>query len=352
MKKGVSMTNARILARDGAADWLAVLGDAACTEVERHEFLLWLRTSTVNVEEFLELSTLMHRLQDPAMWPKFDVQALIDEALAGSVAPSVTRIGAPAETRKPKAVFVPRFAAAAAVILSVTALVMLGMGWFGSDRYHTAIGEQRLVTLNDGSVMQMNTKSNAVATFTSDERAIDLVDGEAIFRVKKDPSRPFVVRSGEARIVAVGTAFNVRTLQKKTVVTVLEGRVHVLDARTGAASDMGTAAGTFVESGQQLEIANGVSQSPIALADANLIIAWADRRIVFENTPIAAAVTEFSRYSVRHITVVDEELQRRQISGVFNSTDPESLIQFLSNDPRVQVRNDGNGWIVKLRAAE
>ena len=54
-----------------------------------------------------------------------------------------------------------------------------------------------------------------------------LLRGEARFQVAKNPARPFVVATREARVRAVGTLFNVRTDGAVTDVAVLEGRVEV-----------------------------------------------------------------------------------------------------------------------------
>jgi len=54
--------------------------------------------------------------------------------------------------------------------------------------------------------------------FTSNERTIDLLEGQALFRVAKDPARPFVVASDGTRVRAVGTQFDV--YRRKTGTTV------------------------------------------------------------------------------------------------------------------------------------
>jgi ferric-dicitrate binding protein FerR (iron transport regulator) len=56
-------------------------------------------------------------------------------------------------------------------------------------------------------------------------RDIELLSGQALFDVAKDPGRPFVVRSGGTEVRAVGTQFDVYKKHHGVVVTVIEGRV-------------------------------------------------------------------------------------------------------------------------------
>src|SRR5262249_31093929 len=77
-------------------------------------------------------------------------------------------------------------------------------------RYRTSIGEMRVVPLSDGSVISLNTDSEVVIAYSDARRSIQLIRGEALFDVSKDPLRPFVVRAGEMEVRAVGTSFTVR----------------------------------------------------------------------------------------------------------------------------------------------
>ena len=81
-ERAKTLESTRQASRESAAYWLAVLEDPDCTAEERREFIAWLRSATANVEEFLRVGTLLHRLRDPKLWPAKDVQALIDEAQA------------------------------------------------------------------------------------------------------------------------------------------------------------------------------------------------------------------------------------------------------------------------------
>lgn len=326
--------------RAAAAQWLATLEAGDCAEDERREFIAWLRASTHNVEEFLRVGSLLHRLGDPKLWPVKDVAALIEEARAPASIerlPAAGRAAAPASTTG-------RWAMAASI---AGLLVIGGLTWrYLSTRevtYSTLVGEQRTVQLPDGSHMQLNTHSTVATTFQRQARHIRLLEGEALFHVAKDPARPFIVDSADGRAVAVGTAFNVRADSSKTTITVVEGRVRV----SGAAVD--SQDGILVSGGEQVVIARGVPPSARTFPNTDSVTAWTKRKIVFENTPMSVAVAEFSRYSAKRVVLVDEPLRSRRISGVFASNDLQSLVQFLASDPRIEVRQDDAGWTARLR---
>ena len=348
-----NLESTRQASRESAAYWLAVLEDPDCTAGERREFIAWLRSATANVDEFLRVGTLMHRLRDPKLWPAKDVQALIDEAQAP---PSVSRLRPGTSDSRVPATTTRRWATAA----SVAAFLVLGVAaWriYGTqtETYSTSTGEQRVIDLADGSRLQLNTRSRVATEFSRKGRRVQLLDGEAIFYVAKDARRPFVVESANARVTAVGTAFNVRADTQQTTITVLEGRVRVSgsqDAVETATRISSQRSDLILGSGEQAVITQDEPTPRKSPSNVAVVTAWTKNRIVFENTPMSEAVAEFARYNGRRVTLVDEELRTRKISGVFASNDLQSLVQFLASDPRVEITSDATGWTVRLRAEQ
>jgi transmembrane sensor len=336
---------------DEAAEWLAILSDRACTEEERQDFVAWLRRSNLHVEEFLRISALTRRLTGTDSLPRVDVEELVRNAradLAGGT--RVTDIS-PRSSAPPRPTRPPWLWAIAACVPVVAILALVAARFGLSDwltpTYATSLGELRSITLEDGSVVELNTQSRLQTRFTPRERRVELLSGEAVFKVAKNPARPFRVAAGSAEIVAVGTAFNVYAQSSRTVVTVLEGRVRV----RGQTSVPRTAA-TQARAEQELELARGeqaiiAPHAPIArasLADPRRVTSWTERRLVFEETPLAEAAAEFARYNARLIRINDAKLGELHITGVFDATDPASLVQFVEAYGSVGVREDRGGW--------
>jgi transmembrane sensor len=342
-------------AAQGAAHWLATLSDENCSEAQRQQFFEWLRGSTHNVDEFLRLSTLTRHAGKRELWPDQSIEALIAAARASA---NVTELASDKteNTRSRARTIVPWAIAASlacvgaigALVLSNTRVVDMFTGV-----YSTHVGEQRSIALEDGSVVELNSQSRLRTRFSAGLRAVELLEGEAIFRVSKDPQRPFRVRTGATDIVAIGTAFNVNATEARTIVTVLEGRVRV-NNRAETPADAAPKTGDsvdFVELavGEQVIVARERPIVRVALNDTQKVTSWTERRLIFEETTIAAAASEFARYSAREIRIEDPQVGARKITGVFDATDPASLMEFLSSDETLEVRPNGDGWLVRGR---
>jgi transmembrane sensor len=343
-------------AQQCAAHWLAVLSDENCTDAERRQFLVWLRASGQHVDEFLRLGRLNAHFGRRELWPDESIADLVAAAKASGER-NVTTLDAPADVLTPREERSPprwALAAAAACVFVVAGLTagrsQLGE-WF-TPEYVTAVGEQRSIILEDGSVVELNSQSRLRTRFKDNLRAVELTQGEAIFRVAKDPRRPFRVRTGATDIVAIGTAFNVRANDARTVVTVLEGRVRVnqRDAAEQSAARTARALSEFeLAVGEQLIVAKAQPAIRVSLRDTEKVTSWTHRRLIFEDTPLAAAAAEFARYSSRTIRIEDANVGERKINGVFDATDPASLAEFLSADETLEVRDAANGWAVHAR---
>jgi ferric-dicitrate binding protein FerR (iron transport regulator) len=113
-------------------------------------------------------------------------------------------------------------------------LFALGALWFVSSVWRvpshvvTATGEQQDLTLTDGSMLHLNSDSEARIALSALERRVILVRGEAHFAVANESERPFLVSTPQATVKATGTVFNVQVAGKKTTVSVLEGSATIL----------------------------------------------------------------------------------------------------------------------------
>ena len=91
----------------------------------------------------------------------------------------------------------------------------------------TGVGETRTIRLPDGSIISAGADTDLVATLLKGSRTVVLGNGEAYFRVVKNPGRPFTVRAGDTTVTDIGTAFDVRRTLNGVIVAVAEGVVDV-----------------------------------------------------------------------------------------------------------------------------
>lgn len=344
--------NAQIL--DEAGQWFVELDEAEIDLAQRRAFDEWLRRSPEHVRAFLELVPLWEQAGAPRTASQVDPRQLIEMALNAGA--DVTPLVPATTTVVQPPAFVARIPARPYWHAAAAAMVVIGVilfAWWRSVAIHiysTGTAEQRSVVLSDGSTIELNARSRMRVRFTATERTIDLIDGQVLFRVAKDASRPFVVRSEGARVQAIGTEFDVYRKKGKLTVTVLEGRVSVYPASAPPAEASGQVADTTVllSAGQRTSIVNNAVEKPMP-ANVTAATAWTQRRLMFQKAPLAEVVDEFNRYNARQLRIEDAGIETFLVSGTFSSTDPASLLRFLSEQPGMRILEDGD--VIRIVAA-
>jgi transmembrane sensor len=344
-----------------ACEWFVDCRAGDLDDAARHAFDCWLRKSPEHLSAYLELAAIWK--EGPLLDPKgkFDRETLIAQATADRdnvVELSNSRNGSDAsrydvvapEREQHRRIRRRRFAAIAASIALVTGAALLFLRIFQPPTYATAIGEQRSLALADGSTVELNSRSKIVVRYSTHGRDVELLQGQALFRVAKDATRPFIVKTGTTLVRAVGTEFDVYQKRDGTVVTVVEGRVAILTGHPIALPDQGVpptamnepplstlqfptvpsgqVGNIMVAAGEQLTVTRKVIQIAQHPNIANAT-AWTQRRLVFESASLEDVADEFNRYNDRQLIVADPRLETFHVSGVFSSTDPASLIRFL-----------------------
>jgi transmembrane sensor len=345
-----------------ASEWLIELRVGDIDAVARGRLDSWFRESPHHIRAFLELSSIWEDGSDPDLDRDHSTDALIAKARAATNVIPLEKAGREARRSPEKPAPKPRRVSALTalarvfswrpVVLASIAVACVGVGLLVLQSvlnpiYATDTGEQRTVRLRDGSQVTLNSHSRIRVRFSSHERDIDLLEGQVLCRVARDPSRPFVVRSDSIRVRAVGTQFDVYRKPSGTVVTVVEGRVVVLPPPTDITAVPSAAPprkdsnpdalGTIlVSAGEQVTVTTS-TVTPPTHADVVAATAWTQQEIVFDLTSLPDVVQEFNRYNVRKLVVSDARLNDFHITGVFSSTDPASLLRFLLAQPGITV---------------
>ena len=228
--------------------------------------------------------------------------------------------------------------------------------------------------LADGSQVMLDTQSELQVSFSPSERLVRLTHGQAFFEVSKDAHRPFVVDTGRRRLVAVGTAFDVRLDGDQLKVTMLEGTVRV--ERTEEASTPLGVPGTAIPPGATVRQvrgrplssrlgrpmpwrpsspANSLSadaqrEDRVRTTDPERDTSWRRGQVIFENTRLAEAVAELNRYSEAKIQLADPELGDIRLSGAFATGRPTVFVEAITAYYPIEVtRSDDRAVVLRKK---
>ncbi|WP_293855679.1 FecR family protein [Steroidobacter sp.] len=237
-----------------------------------------------------------------------------------------------------------RATAAAVAVLAV----MVTWSWYvvTPHTYRTRAGELRVVTLPDSSRVHLDASTEVRVSYSDNARKLSLLKGQARFEVARDVMRPFSVLAGNRRVVALGTVFNVDLLEQELRVTLIEGKVMVLDQ--GARADPGRVPARDIElaPGQQLKVAPA-GKEEVILADVQRAIAWESGKLVFDDEPLAQIVTRVSRYSQQPVTVADAHTGALRMSGVFEAGDVTTFVETVKDYLDVEIEQRDGGFLLK-----
>lgn len=324
---------------DEAAEWFIAQRTGKLSAEERERFIRWLGDSAANVREYLAIAELWGSLPagaDVRSASTEDLKADLhsSNAIASLSSLSASLIETGSRARK-------RFGWAQAALAACLLVAIGGVAWLITiqvkpEEVITRRGEQRSMELPDGSVLQLNAMSHVVVTYDERARRVQLRQGEALFRVAKDSSRPFEVTTADAVVRAIGTTFNVYYRGGDTRVAVVEGKVHVLAHQEPV--------GLTANEAAHVSKTGPVVRAPV---EAQKVIAWTQRRLIFDEEPLAQVVDQFNLYNVEQFSLEDEELRRLRINGVFDADDPQALVAYLQRVQSVEVEHKKNG--IRLR---
>jgi transmembrane sensor len=210
-----------------------------------------------------------------------------------------------------------------------------------ADIFDTGVGGHRIITLVDGSRIELNTTTMLRTLISKKRRDVWLDRGEAFFDVAHIEESLFVVHAGPRTITVGGTQFSVRRDADKVTVAVLKGRVRVEDPMRGESSATTTVTPGDVAIGEGSSMM--VISKPIAAIEANLT--WRDGRLVFAATSLAQVADEFNRYNHQRLVISDPAVAAIRISGTFKASNVEAFVRLLKEAYGLKVESMADGTI-------
>lgn len=301
--------------------WFVQLRDGDVDAATRKAFDAWLVASPDHARAWTEVETL---------WRDLDRLAPAEKQAVAQL-PTTTAV---ARLRRWRS---HGLAVAAALVLAAgLAGFLTPTDWFAD--YRTATGERRVVTLADGSQVELAPASAIDVDLTAARRTVRLLSGQAFFTVAKDPVRPFSVAARDGTVTALGTAFDVKLgLGSAVAVAVDESRVEVR---------VPGAAGVIVASGQGVGYDGKAISSPGPL-DPGEIGDWRRERLVFHDVRLAEAAADLERYGGGRIQILSGVAAQRRVTAVLDARDPAAGLDMLASGLGLRVVRPF-GWLTLL----
>ena len=204
--------------------------------------------------------------------------------------------------------------------------------------YRVADGKIRAVVLADGTRMTLAGGAEAKVRYTRHDRIVELTHGAMFVHVTHDPQRPFQVDTGEARIVDVGTSFEILSRPSNIRVTVASGAVRF--GRDGWFSK------PIELAAKQAAILDRRGLNRTADVDADDIARWRKEWVEYKGAPLRQVVADLQKLSPLPIEIDDARLASRPMSGRIRLTDPVGQLQNLSIIYDFRVHDTGRSLVI------
>ena len=295
-----------------AAEWYVRLHSCEVSIEDALAWQRWLNESPANSQAFArieEVSQVLRKVPAPAT---VSARQFARDRYDGSVPLKDWE-----QARAPRRIWA---AVALAAAFAIVALAISFWRTSASFTFATAVGENRDVTLSDGSIIALGGDTRLEVALSEQVRAVELAKGEALFTVAKDAARPFKVHAGDATIVAVGTAFDVRRGSDHAIVSVADGRVlvepvaHFLPVFV-MREFMPKLRAVHLDAGEQTTAGSAGIDEPTKVQDPAAITAWQTGRLAFRLRPLRYVLEDVNRYARKPIVLEGDNVGALMITG-------------------------------------
>lgn len=223
-----------------------------------------------------------------------------------------------AEAKKQQAKVVPMRNRLSWLKIAASLIVIAACAWIWFARFANPTlqieskAAIRIDTLSDGTIVTLNknTRLDHPEKFAGDRRLVNLVSGEAFFKIAHNKAKPFIIAAGKASIKVVGTSFNVKNKNGKVEIIVETGLVQVTNSVNSLM--------ILLKPGEVAVFDPQTGKFTKRHTPDNLYQYYRDKNLVFKNIPLVRLVAVLNEAYGANIVIGRKELNNMQIAGSFN----------------------------------
>ncbi|VWX59251.1 FecR family protein [Sphingorhabdus sp. 109] len=221
--------------------------------------------------------------------------------------------------------------------LAAALLGIIGTSMFNNNvtRIETVAGEHRTVALADGSRIEIN-GGTIIALDEDRPRFARLESGEAMFHVVHREDHPFLVEAGKAKLVDMGTAFNVIRRSDTLTVAVSEGLVLYNPERENISLDAGFG----------IEASDALGPPRVQAIDPLSVGSWRKGQLVYNGTSIAQVAEDLGRTAGLKISVSPDVASLPFRGALLISDDQQRVIDDLTALAGIRGEKQNEGWLL------
>jgi ferric-dicitrate binding protein FerR (iron transport regulator) len=244
----------------------------------------------------------------------------------------------------------------ASYALRVAAVLLIGIAVFqlfnsreSMLSYSSGNSASAPVTLADGSHIYLNNTSTIKYPQKFGKNLRDVYFwGEAFFEIAHDPSKPFIIEAGEARVKVLGTSFNLKAYPESDRIEVVVNSGKVLfyhadkaDRILGEVTLVKGEKGVFFKKpGKIVKLLN----------DEPNYLSWKTGVLVFNDTSLDKVLAAIAnKYGIR-FSLREENLSKLRLTATFDNESLDAMLEVLELVHNLQFINNGNDYLVVRKA--
>ena len=205
-----------------------------------------------------------------------------------------------------------------------------------AEQIATAPGERRAIELADGSRIILN-GGTQVTIDRDTPRHVELARGEALFEVRHDEADPFVVVTGDTRLVDAGTVFNV----------VAEGGALDVEVAEGAVIYQPGANQVRLDAGDALTRPRAGAAPVLRKANPRDVGGWQVGELHYAGARLDRIARDLARNLGRPVRVAGDAASLQPFSGtIVLKGEPEAVLASAGPLLGVRFTADGEGWVM------
>lgn len=214
----------------------------------------------------------------------------------------------------------------------------------------TGIGEQRSLTLADGSVIHLNVATTLRARLVGQLREVILDAGDAEFEVAPDPERPFVVRAGARRVRVIGTRFGMTLRDGRGEVAVREGVVALSrpDRNSQSVGQGWSGDQIVLHAGDAITYA-GQQIAPLRHVAPDQVAEWRRRVLTFERAMLKDVVRDLNRYFPGTISIEDARFGEQRLTIRLPVADRDRTLERLAELAAARIERNGDDAVLRAK---